>query len=164
MAKSDAVKTRDNKYFGKVPQFYEQIDPLTEKKVDFDENVYLRQFLNIITLDSVSSKLNENINKAQKVYLAQTKKGTDSSMTIFFNQLSILYNEGYLNNYEKLKYLYKSFVISPGLNKFSLLYNKYLKEYNEILLNDKSCDNSAVIFNNLIMLGDTRSLEPAEEE
>ena len=125
---------------------------------------------NNINLDFLYNKLNESLSKAQKLYtnylLIKPKDNSvgSTTMTIFFNTLSVLYNDTYTKNYEKLKYLYKSFVTSPGLNKFPLVYIKYLHEFNNILIHDESGDNTATIFNNLILISNVRTLDIEEEK
>jgi hypothetical protein len=165
------MKYRENKFYGKSPKLYEQIDPLTEKDYEYDENFYLNTFLSKynINYDFLYSKLTEFLNKAERLYsthMMLSKENTKgiTSMTIFFNILSILYNDSYSKNPEKLKILYKNFVSCPNLNKFPLLYLKYLQEYNQILLYENSNETTGTIFSNLCSIANYRNLKQDEEE
>jgi len=123
-----------------------------------------------IDLNFFYSKLNENLNKAQtmytKNYLIKENQITNT-MSIFFNIISILNNDTLSNNYEKMKYLYKSFIISPNLNKFPKLYSIYLEQYNDILLKDDNeankTTNACTILGNLISIASVRKLNYSEE-
>jgi hypothetical protein len=169
--KSENMKYRENKFYGKAPKLYEQIDPLTEKDYEFDDNFYMKTFISNfnINYDFLFNKLTENLNKAERLYsthMITPKENSNgiTSMTIFFNILSILYNESYSKNSEKLKILYKNFISCPNLNKFPLLYLKYLQEYNQILLNENCSDNIGIILNNLCLIANYRNLTQDEEE
>jgi hypothetical protein len=169
--KSENMKYRENKFYGKAPRLYEQIDPLTEKDYEFDENFYMKTFISNfnINYDFLFNKLTENLNKSERLYsthMITPKENSNgiTSMSIFFNILSILYNESYSKNSEKLKILYKNFISCPNLNKFPLLYLKYLQEYNQILLNENCSDNIGTILNNLCLIANYRNLTQDEEE
>ena len=47
-AKTDSLKIEDNKFYGKPPRFFNQIDPLTRRETKFDETIYLKYFLGVI--------------------------------------------------------------------------------------------------------------------
>jgi hypothetical protein len=166
------IKLKQSIYYGKVPKFYEQIDPLTEKEYDFDESIYLKIFLtnNNIGLDFLYSKLNEEMARSEKLYndYYLVKKVSNSlpllnSMSIFFNILSIKVNPNLATNNEKLKYLFKSFVFSPGLSKFPKLYLKYLEDYYSILLSGGP-ENEQILLEVLIAISGLRPLSDKEEE
>lgn len=165
------MKYRESKFYGKAPKLYEQIDPLTEKDYEYDENFYLKTFisLNNINYDFLYNKLTEYLNRADRLYstyMVQSKENSKgvTSMTIFFNILTILYNDSYSKYSEKLKILYKNFISCPNLNKFPLLYLKYLQEFNQILLKENSIDNAGIIFNNLCLIANYKNLTQVEEE
>jgi hypothetical protein len=171
-SKLENIKIKPSVYYGKIPKFYEQIDPLTEKEYDFDELCYLKLFLanNGISLDWLYSKLNEEMSRSEKLYNEYyiIKKVSNSlpmlnSMTIFFNILSVKANPLLATNNEKLKFLYKSFVFSPGLNKFPKLYLKYLEDYYKILVSGGTeCELNALEI--LIAIAGLRPLSDQEEK
>ena len=115
-AKTDSLKIEDNKFYGKPPRFFNQIDPLTRKETRFDETNYLKYFLNVnnISYDNLLNKLMDNLTKSQKLYglnyMLERENVSTNTMTIYFNILSVMANESYSKNNEKMKYLYKTFV------------------------------------------------------
>lgn len=169
--KSDTIKIRESKFYGKAPKFYIQVDPLTEKDLDFDGGIYMKLFCNNfgVDIDNLNNRLNENLNRAQKLYsqfYLHSKENSlgCSTMTIFLNILSLISNDNYSKNYEKMKYLYKTFISSAGLSKFPKLHCKYLEEYNNILINDGARENFTQMLNNLISIAGVRKLNQQEEE
>ena len=159
------LQIRENKYFGKAPTFYIQIDPLTEKTFEEDENLYIRYMIqqNNISTDTLYAKLNDNINIAQKLYNSLYNLNMGSTMVIYLNILTVLSNEELKNNSDKLKYYYKAFMNSKDIHKFPSIFLKYLENYNNILLNDNEIDNGSVILNNIISIGSIRHLNLNEE-
>lgn len=164
--KLESVKTKESKYFGKPPIFYIQIDPLTKKDLDFDENIYLKLFITSYNINSETlfGRLNENIMRSKKLYQSNFLNGKENNtMMIYFNMITLLHVD---QNNEKLKYLYKPIANSPGLNKFPDLYLKLLTEYNKVLLNDSTGTeaNNSSILSNLVNIASVRDLTKEEEE
>lgn len=166
------IKFKESKYFGKVPKFYEQIDPLTIRDIEFDEKLFLKFFVvhNKVNLNQLEIKFIELLNKSEKFYTDHfliQKQNTNithtNSLTIFFNILAVKSNWNIAKNNEKLKYLYKSFISHPGLSKFPKLHLKYLEEYCNILIQYKF-DNYASLLEILFSIAGIRELTNKEEE
>jgi hypothetical protein len=172
--KTETVRLRENKFFGKAPKFYVQIDPLTEQSSDFEENIWIKLFIHQHNLNdnSLMVKLMENLSKAEKIYylsyLTQGKNAESSTLAIYFSILSLckVPNNGFTN--EKLKTIYGSFLspnINNSLSKFPKLHLKYLDDYYEILLRDgEVLDNAIPILHNLISIAEIRNLSISEQE
>ncbi len=166
----NSLKMEDNKFYGKPPRFFYQIDPLTRKETKFDEATYLKFFINMnsLTQENIFNRLMDNLTKAQKLYQSHYMIGRENissnTMTIYFNILSIISNENYSSNNEKMKYLYKTFISTPNLSKFPKIFLKYLEEYNKILMSENNPNNFATILNNFISVSGLRNLEKSEEE
>ena len=160
----------DNKFFGKPPKFFYQIDPLTRKETKYEDVIYLKFFINMNNLsqENILNRLMDNLAKCQKLYQLHYMIGRENisynTMTIYFNILSVISNENYSSNFEKMKYLYKTFISTPNLAKFPKIYLKYLEEYNKILINENNSDSFIIILNNLISISALRNLERSEEE
>lgn len=162
---------RESKFYGRQYKIYEQIDPLTEKQIEFDKIVYLKNFISTNNLNkaNLSKKLIDNLYKAEKSYrklLIKTDENTNNStMTVYFNILSMINFDDYgilskeseidysekeesfnpsfdqKNNLEKLKCIFKGFVFNNTLFKFKDLYVKFLYNYNEVLKLDGIFNN-----------------------
>jgi hypothetical protein len=161
------LKFGESKFFGKAPYFYFQVDPLTKKEVGFDENIYLKTFINNynISLENFYNRINENIFRAQKTYYSTYfKEKIQMTLSLYFNVLTLLTNENYKNDIDKLKFLYRSFVGSPGLGKFPRLYLNYLENYNKIIFPGNDQENCQIILGNLINIASIRKLTKEEEE
>lgn len=164
-SKTDQIKIKESKYFGKVPRFLVEIDPLTEKEIEFNEDFYLKMYMvnNFISLNNLENKLIDDLNNAQKLYLSYLNKNNDnSSMLIYFHTLQILNNIH--KEKETFKQIYKSIITSPHLNKFPLLFLKYLEEYNQILINESLQENNTLILFNLNAISSIRELNSEEQE
>jgi len=151
----------DSKFFGRQYKVFEQIDPLTEKQVEFDGIFHIKNFIeeNKISKNLLSRRLVENLTKAEKLYrnfFLNKKEINQSTMAIYFNILSMIelddfkilkkkdeinfiepeeYNveKEQLENLKLLKSMFRSFMSNSVLFKFKNLYEKFLNNYNELL-------------------------------
>jgi hypothetical protein len=163
--KIESIYIRASKFFGKAPNFYIKLDPLTEKAVEYDDSIYIKMFMNKFNInkENLFCILNENISNSEKQYHDTFLKDKESnSMALYFNFLSLL-NKDKIDN-EKLKYIYKIVSNSHNLNKFPLLYLKFLTEYNDILIKLKDPEDNVSILNNLVNIASIRKLTEEEEE
>jgi hypothetical protein len=162
--RTDAYKIRENKYYGKPPRFFIEIDPLNEKEVPYDESVCIRSYLcnNNLSTEHLFLKLNENLSKAERAYRKLFPRDKEHSLSLYINILTKLSIDP--SNLEKLQYLYRPILAFPGLTKFPALYVKLLTEYNNILMSDSSKDHNQVILGNLIRISSLRILSESEEE
>lgn len=162
----NSIKLKQSKFFGKIPKSTIKVDPLTDKIVDFDDNVYFKQFLilnNNLTPDTLKEQLFKDLDNVREFYSNSFLKEKDkNSMFIYFNTL-IIESEGLLNLTQQ-KNVYKLILNSLNLKKFSQLYLKYVNAYNKLLVdlnNDE--DNEAILFN-ISNIASLRSLTNSEEE
>ena len=90
---------RGSKFYGRQYKIYEQIDPLTEKSIEFDKIVYIKNFIfaNNLNKSSLSDRLVENLIKAEKSYRKfllnnnQAENSSNSStLNVYFNFLSMI--------------------------------------------------------------------------
>lgn len=124
--------------------------------------------MNNLTSENILNKLIDDLSKSQKLYqinyINEKENILSNTMTIYFNILSVQSNENYSRNSEKMKYLYKTFVSSPHIQKFPKLFLKYIDDYNKILIEEENSLNYVTILNNLISISQFRILENNEEE
>ena len=78
----------DSKFFGRQYKVFEQIDPLTEKQVEFDGIFHIKNFIeeNKISKNLLSRRLVENLTKAEKLYrnfFLNKKEINQSTIAIF---------------------------------------------------------------------------------
>lgn len=170
---------------------------MTERTVDFDKIYYIKNFISVNSLNksTLSKRLVDNLFRAEKLYkkyLINYPENSDSTLTLYFNILSMVniddfkvldkhqeivysansevYNptDEKKENLEKLKSVFKSFIFNGTLYKFKDLYIKFLNNYNEILkldgiLNNHK-DNCEEILLNFFNLSAVRTLSQNEQE
>jgi len=94
---------RESKFYGRQYNIFEQIDPLTEKAIDFDKIVHIKNFIsnNNLTKASLSKRLIENLVKAEKSYRSfllnnnnnnpyNDSHNSSSTMNVYFSFLSMI--------------------------------------------------------------------------
>jgi len=188
---------KESKFYGRQYKIFEQIDPLTEKNIDFDKIIYLKNFItqNNINKNQLTKKLLENLLKAERLYkkfLISQKENSTTTMTLYFNILSMINLDDYkiLNkhdeidylgnisdyspseeqkaNLEKIRCIFKSFIGNSTLYKFKDIYIKFLNNYNELLKLDQIFnnhkENCELILHNLFNLSAVRVLSEKEQE
>lgn len=106
-------------------------------------------------------KITEFITNAQKLYKSFFLKD-NHTMTIFFQNM--LMNELNDKSEEKIKIYLKNFLTAKNLEKFPLLYMKYINEYNKVLISENKPENYLTIVQNLINITSIRDLSLEEEE
>lgn len=130
---------RESKFYGRQYKIYEQIDPLTEKAVEFDKIIYIKNFISSNNLNkaSLSNRLIENLFKAEKSYkklLLNSNNNNNnnsdnainsSTMNVYFSFFSLINFDdfGILNkqNSEVVDYLLNAEVFSPSAEQKSNL-------------------------------------------
>jgi hypothetical protein len=132
---------RESKFYGRQYKIFEQIDPLTEKPLEFDKIVYLKNFLlsNDINKANLSKRLIDNLFKAEKSYRKfllnnNNENSNNSTITIYLSILSMidLDDFGILNKAKEINYLgnEKDFAPSPeqksNIEKLKSLFKSFI--------------------------------------
>lgn len=132
---------RESKFYGRQYKVYEQIDPLTERSLDFDKNYYLKNFIasNNLNRNSLTKKLIDNLFKAEKLYkkfLINIKDKTNysnTSMTLYFNILNMLNLDDFniLSKHDELGYIESEPILAneeqkSNLEKLKLLFKSFI--------------------------------------
>jgi hypothetical protein len=155
------LKIIESKYFAKFPRYFVNVDPLTKIDLGFDENIYFRLYMCTINQDIINLKISEYIANAQKLYRNFFLKD-NSTMNIFFQNL--ITRDLLEKSEDKLKQFCYSAVNSKNLEKFPLLYLKYLEELNQVLISENKSENYLTIVQNIIKISSVRDLKQVEEE
>lgn len=165
VGKLDNIEIRPSKFYGKLPKFFIRIDPLTDKDVEYDDILYLKMFMAMYNIkeESFISLLDQSLINSQKWYQNSFLKDKENNtMVLYMNYLALLCK----NNLDgsRLRSIYKMIINSPNLNKFPLLFLKYVTEYTELLMKDGLSEDNAIILNNLVSIASIRALNAQEEE
>ena len=132
---------RESKFYGRQYKIFEQIDPLTEKPLEFDKIVYLKTFVlsNNINKANLSKRLIDNLFKAEKSYRKfflnnNNENLNNSTITIYLSILSMINLDdfGILSKAQEINYLgnEKDFAPSPeqksNIEKLKSLFKSFV--------------------------------------
>ena len=181
--KIDSIFKENSKYYAKTPKFYFNIDPLNKKKFGFNEEIYIRKFINNYELNIQKLKviLMENYEKKLIKYYSNFLSSNNLNIYIKILNLSIEYNfeniEKYDNNslniiINNLHNLITSMDSNKQIIKFIKFYKFFIEQIVNILIyktnkNNKNFENSnekIILYENLLKLGMFRELNSNEEE
>ena len=181
--KIDSIFKENSKYYAKTPKFYFNIDPLNKKKFGFNEEIYIRKFINNYELNIQKLKiiLIENYEKKLIKYYSNFLASNNLNIYIKILNLSIEYNfeniEKYDNNnlniiINNLNNLIISMDNNKQIIKFIKFYQFFIEQIIKILIyktnkNNKNFENSnekIILYENLLKLGMFRELNSIEEE
>ena len=181
--KIDSIFKENSKYYAKTPKFYFNIDPLNKKKFGFNEEIYIRKFINNYELNIQKLKviLIENYEKKLIKYYSNFLSSNNLNIYIKILNLSIEYNfeniEKYDNNslniiINNLHSLITSMDSNKQIIKFIKFYKFFIEQIVNILIyktnkNNKNFENfneKIILYENLLKLGMFRELNSNEEE
>ena len=181
--KIDSIFKENSKYYAKTPKFYFNIDPLNKKKFGFNEEIYIRKFINNYELNIQKLKviLIENYEKKLIKYYSNFLSSNNLNIYIKILNLSIEYNfeniEKYDNNslniiINNLHNLITSMDSNKQIIKFIKFYKFFIEQIVNILIyktnkNNKNFENfneKIILYENLLKLGMFRELNSNEEE
>ena len=161
------LRLNQKKFYGKLPDMFLQIDPLTLQDINFDEIAYARLSLAGYSEEKIINNLMKYLLVAQTFYQNNFIKDANT-MKIFFNIILIKeLTDTTRSNLEKLTLMYKNMQNSKNLIKFPNLYVKFHENYNDILLKNKEIEEAGdknIIFINLLNISAVRTLNNEEEK
>ena len=182
--KIDSISKEMSKYYAKTPKFYfNNNDPLNKKKFGFNEEIYIRKFVNNYELNIQKLKeiLIEKFEKKLIKYYSNFLEANNLNIYIKILNLSIDYDFDNIDKYDndKLNSIINNLhnlIISMDNNKqlikFIKFYQFFIEQIINILIyktnkNNKTFENSnekIILYENLLKLGMFRELNSIEEE
>ena len=168
----DKIKKENSKYFGKIPLYQYQYDPLNLKKIGFNELAYIKKFIvhNYISIDKLI-KENEYISKKIIEHFEQVKGLNVSNINFYVSILKYVISQNYLDNtniFYNLENIYHLLQNLKHINKFPKIILYFYTKLSDFLIKKQksvslSLNEKKYLFEILIKLGIFRNLTDNEE-
>ena len=169
----DKIKKEKSKYYGKVPLYKYQFDPLTLKKIGFNDLCYVKKYLieKNITCDKLIKEIYENISNQTMNYYDELKVFDVSNINLYLLILKYFNAQKYLddeNVYIQLQNIYNMIKKIRSINKFPKVILFFLSKFSHFLIKKQSSSSLSInekkyLFEILIKLGNFRNLSEEEE-